>query len=55
MNKAFIELEAPAQSVDLDKHNKIMKKISEKKELDFKNEFNNSAKEENPEIDKSGL
>ena len=55
MNKAFIELEAPAQSVDLDKHNKIMKRISEKKELDFKNEFNNSAKEENPEIDKSGL
>ena len=32
-----------------------MKKIREQKELDFKNEFNNSAKEAKPEIDKSGL
>ena len=55
IKKAFIEIEATAQSVDLDKYRAIMKKIREQKELDFKNEFNNSAKEAKPEIDKSGL
>ena len=55
LKKAFIEIEASAQSVDLDRHRDIMKKIREQKELDFKNEFNNSAKEAKPEIDKSGL
>ena len=55
LKKAFIEIEATAQSVDLDKYRAIMKKIREQKELDFKNEFNNSAKEAKPEIDKSGL
>ena len=55
LKKAFIEIEAAAQSVDLDKYRAIMKKIREQKELDFKNEFNNSAKEAKPEIDKSGL
>lgn len=55
LKKAFIEIEATAQAVDFKKHRKIMKKIREQKELDYKNEFNNSANEAKPEIDKSGL
>jgi hypothetical protein len=55
LKKAFIEIEATAQTVDFKKHRKIMKKIREQKELDYKNEFNNSANEAKSEIDKSGL
>ena len=55
LKKAFIEIEATSQSVDIDKYRVVMKKIREQKELDFKNEFTNSAKEAKPEIDKSGL
>jgi hypothetical protein len=52
---SYIELAAPSLRIELKTYQQIMKRINQQKELDFKNEFNNSAKEAKPEIDKSGL
>ena len=52
---SYIELAAPSLRIELKTYQQIMKRINEKKELDLKKEFDETAKESKPEIDKSGL
>ena len=52
--EAFLELTANRLGVPYEKWSKIMKSITEQKELDLKKEFNNDANKEK-KIDKSGL
>ena len=52
--EAFLELAASRLGVPYEKWSKIMKSITEQKELDLKKEFNDDANKEK-KIDKSGL